>query len=201
MDKFLGAVPGHTRLFNRANQRLAEISDPKRLNLRRQFLALAAILALVLIGAAGWYLRDDLGSDNAARVAPASVQHALEHTPSRGSVAVARDMSITLNSTFVSVQGLWCREYTVFDATRAQGAALACRGTDGIWRVEIDEENLGDSLPQSTEPKAYVPAGKGRGQPELKRKSVAEYRDRIMGADVSLKDEQRLIEEHWSRKP
>ena len=200
MEKFLGTAAGPARLLNGENQRLAEISIPKRVNLRRQFMALAAISTLMLIGAAGWFLRDSLRPDYSGRVAPASLQHALEEAPSRGSATLAGDMSIRLNSTFVSLQGRWCREYSILQGTRTRASALACRGADGIWRVEIDED-LADPSPQSTNSKAYVPAGKGRAQPKGKTESVAEYRDRIMGADVSLKDEQRLIKEHWNRKP
>jgi hypothetical protein len=45
-----------------------------------------------------------------------------------------------------------------------------------------------------------VPVGEDQQQGGRQAESVAEHRDRIMGADLSLEDEAKLIK-HWKRKP
>jgi hypothetical protein len=77
--------------------------------------------------------------------------------------------------------------------------ALACRGDDGIWRIETQEDP--HSAPVSKDPKAYTPAGEDPQHPGGQGESVAEHRDRIFGADLSLEDEATLIKERWKRKP
>jgi len=170
------------------------------MNLSRQVMAMAAGAALLLAGASGWLLRDSLRPDYAGLVAPPSLQRALEETPSHASARLAGNLSVRLDSTFASLQGRWCREYTMLYSDRAQAPALACRGADGIWRVERQEDPPNPSQ-LSTDPKRYVPAGADRQQRGRQAESVAEHRDRIMGADVSLEDEANLIKEHWKRKP
>jgi hypothetical protein len=197
MERFLcaaGPAPNDTK------PRLTARSVLERLNLRRQVMALAACAALLLAGASGWLLRDSLRPDYAGLVAPPSLQRALDETPSHESAKLAADLSIRLTSTFGSLQRRWCREYNMLYANRVQASALACRGADGIWRVEILED-LSDPSQPSTDPNAIRPAGEDREQHGRKTESVAEYRDRIMAADVSLQDEAKLITEHWKRTP
>src|SRR5439155_21711941 len=114
-------------------------------------------------------------------VAPPSLQRALDETPSNVSVKLVGELSIRPNFIFVSLQKRWCREYTVVYANRMEAPALACRGDDGIWRVEAQEDPPKPSQ-ISTDSKAYARAGD-------QAKLVAEHRDRIMGAELSLEDE------------
>ena len=112
----------------------------KRPNLRRHVMAIAAAVALLLAGAAGWMLRDSVRPDYAGLVAPPSLQRALEETPSDVSAKLPGDLSIRPTSTFAStsealVQGIQCNLCQSLEAT-----ALACRGDDGIWRVETQED-------------------------------------------------------------
>jgi hypothetical protein len=157
-------------------------------------MAMAAGVTLLLAGASGWLLRDSLRPDYTGLAAPPSLQRALDETPSHASAPLAGDSSVRLDSTFASLQGRWCREFTLLYSGRAQAPALACRGADGVWRIEIQEDPLGPAQ-RSTDPKGYVPVG------EHQAESVAEHRDRIMGADLSLEDEENLIKGHWKRKP
>ena len=178
---------------------LAATTGPKRPNLRRDVMGIAAAVALLLAGAAGWMLHDSVRPDYAGLVAPPSLQRALEETPSEVSARLPGDLSIRPSYTFASLQKRWCREYTVIHANRVGAQALACRGDDGIWRVETQEDP--PSAPVSKNPKAYTPAGEDPQPPGGQGESVAEHRDRIMGADLSLEDEAKLIKERWKRKP
>lgn len=178
---------------------LAATTGPKRRNLRRDVMAIAAAVALLLAGAVGWILHDSVRSDYAGLVAPPSLQRALEETPSEVSARLPGDLSIRPSYTFASLQKRWCREYTVIHANRVGAQALACRGDDGIWRVETQEDP--PSAPISKNPKAYIPAGEDPQPLGSQREAVTEHRDRIFGADLSPEDEAKLIKERWKRKP
>ena len=193
MERFLGPAAASAPPHNRAKLSPAAISVLKRMNLSRQVVAMAAGAALLLAAASGWLLRDSLRPDYAGLVAPPSLQRALNETPSGGSAPLAGDLSVRLNSIFTSLRGGFCREYTVVYSDRAQAPALACRGADGIWRIEIQEDPFNPSQ-LSPDPQRHLPVG------ERQAETVAEHRDRIMGADLSREDEAKLIK-HWKRKP
>jgi hypothetical protein len=198
IEKILrGAAPASR--FSPWKPSLVATAGLDRPNLRRQGMAIAAAVTLLLAGGAGWMLRDSTRPDHAGLVAPPSLQRALEETPSEASVKLPGDLSIRPRSTFASLQKRWCREYTVIYANRMGAPALACRGDDGIWRVETQEDP--HSAPVSKNPKAYIPAGEDPQPPGGQGESVAVHRDRIMGADLSLEDEARLIKGRWERKP
>jgi hypothetical protein len=194
IERVLGGNAGRPSVNDAT--RFMTTSVCKRVSVRRQFLALAAASALLLAGAAGWLLRDGARPDYAGVVAPPSLQRALEETPSRQLATLGSGSSVRVNATFVSLRGRWCREYEVLNADRAQSSAVACRGTDGAWRVEV-EEAVSDAL--SADPKAYQPAGEKPARRGDKAGTVAEYRDRIMEADVSLEEELALTKGHWRR--
>ena len=82
-------------------------------NLRLDVMAIAAALALLLAGAAGWILHDSVRSDYAGLVAPPSLQRALEETPSEVSARLSGDLSIRPTLPFASLQKRWCREYVL----------------------------------------------------------------------------------------
>jgi len=178
---------------NRWRPSLIAPSSLNKPNARLQVMATAAMLALLIAGAAGWVLRDSVRPDYSGLVAPPSLQVALEETPSNASAKLSDNMKMTPFYTFASIQNRWCREYKLFNGNRLQATALACRGDDGIWRVEAQEAPREASLPR--DPKAYLPAGDDPGE------SVSEHRNRIMGADLSLEDEAELIKGRWKRKP
>ena len=199
IEKILrGAAPA-SRVSRWNLPSLAATTGSKRPNLRRDVMGIAAAVALLLAGGAGWMLRDSVRADYAGLVAPPSLQRALDETPSEVSARLPGDLSIRPSHTFASLQKRWCREYTVIHANRVGAQALACRGDDGIWRVETQEDP--PSAPVSKNPKAYTPAGEDPQPPGGQGELVAEHRDRIMGADLSLEDEAKLIKERWKRKP
>ena len=171
----------------------------ERRNLRQHVMGIAAAVALLLAGTAGWMLHDSVRPDHAGLVAPPSLQRALEETPSHVPAKLAGDLSIEPSSTFASLQKRWCREYTMIYANRVRAPALACRGEDGIWRIEAQEDPA--SAPDPRNPNAYKPAGENPQLTARQGESVAEHRDRILGADLSLEDEAALIKQQWQRKP
>ncbi len=173
----------------------AGLTTPK---VRLQAIASAATLAL-LAGAAGWILRESVRPDYAGLIAPPSFQRALEETSSGASAKLSGDLSIRPASTFSSIQKRWCREYVLINGNRLGATALACRGDDGIWRVEAQENP--PAAPYPKDPTAYVPAGKTQAPGASGAESVAEHRDRIMSADLSLEEEAELIKARWQRKP
>ena len=161
-----------------------------RRSLRHEILAMAAAVAFLLAGAAGWLLRDGLHPNYAGLDTPLTLQHALEQTPSHEIARLADGRSIEVTSTFASLQKRWCREYKLLDAGRVRSLALACRADDGIWREEAAE-----AVPAASQrsQRAYVPAGSDQAG------SLAAYRNRIFDRDVSAEVELRLIKGHWSR--
>jgi surface antigen len=185
---------GLVRTPSGASLRFVGRSAAQPSRLRRQFMAMAAGVALLLAGAAGWLLRDGLSRDYAGLIAPPSLQWALDETRSGESAKLAGDVTIQVNSTFVSRQ--FCREYAVLHANGTEAPALACRGVDGSWRVEVREDPSA-SVQRPADPKKYgIASGETR-----ERGSVAELRDRILSTDVSRHDEENLISGRGERKP
>lgn len=171
-------------------------SPVKRSSLRREIMALAATV-LVLVGAATWLLRDGLHRESAGVLAPPTLNQALEETPSGVPAKLAGDLSIKVISTFSSRQNRFCREYVVLYASGAKAASLACRGNDGGWRVLAEGTAIGTAQPNSSG--SYELAGT---PDELERsRPVADYRDSIMGADLTAEEEQEVIKRHWQRYP
>jgi hypothetical protein len=166
----------------------------ERPSLRREIMALAAAL-LLLAGAAAWLLRDSLDRESAGVLAPPTLNQALEETPSGVPAKLAGDLSIKVISTFTSRQNGFCREYLILYASGADASALACRGSDGGWRVLAEDNATGPSQPDSSN--SYEPAGAKARQ--NRRGPVADYRDSIMGADLTAEEEQEVIKRHWQR--
>jgi hypothetical protein len=170
--------------------RLARLADIFRLP---DFSPAFAIPAVLVGVAAGWLAHYALSSDfvpleDRGFVASASLSQALEQTPSGTSAKMIDGVAFKPTLTFPGVQQTWCRQYELsFDATLRSGG-LACRSSDGAWRVIILTEPA-PSAPPSTAGD-ITPAGstdildKMRGQ--LRRGDALE-RDAV----------DRLIKDHW----
>jgi hypothetical protein len=169
--------------------RLVAISLLRRPGLRREVMALAAAVALLLAGAAGWLLRDSLRPDYAWLDASPALQRALDATPSHKTAQLKDSLSVKMISTFASKEKRWCREFKVLDGDRDRASAVACR-SDGVWEVKM-KQDLAEAPAQ--DPAATTPAGPDQRGP------VSDYVNRNFDADVSAKDELSLIEGHWSR--
>jgi hypothetical protein len=159
-------------------------------------LPLAACIALLIAGAAGWLLRDAMRSEVAGLlgVPPASLRYALEATLTGEVADLGAGVMLKPMSTFPSVDRRWCRHYVLLsDGDRKRGSGLACRATDGNWRIDV--QSVSRSV-QHQDPSMVAPAG-------VEDDPVASYRDEIIGGNVLTKDnEKHLIKlERWNRQP
>ena len=155
-------------------------------------LALAASLALVLAGAAGWRLLEAPRSDIAGLVgiAPPGLQRVLE-TALAGNVArLSGAWSAKLVATFPSRERRWCRQYALSEGQRERARGIACRQGDG-WHIVVQAASRQAATPDD---RHGFPA---EGNP------VAAYASEIMGGNVlGPEDEEQLIRnEYWKRVP
>ena len=70
-------------------------------------------------------------------VASPPLHQVLEKTRQGETVKISKDLTIRPRSTFETRQGTRCREIDVIFPNRMETAALACRGSDGAWRVPV----------------------------------------------------------------
>jgi hypothetical protein len=159
-------------------------------------LPLAASIALLFAGAAGWLLRDAKRSEVAGLlgVAPASLQYALDATLTGEVAPLGRGIMLKPMSTFPSIDGRWCRHYVLLtDGDQKRGSGVACRAADGNWRIDVQAASRSV---QRQDRGMTAPAGSVDDP-------ATSYRDQIIGGNVLTKDsEERLIRlEGWKREP
>ncbi len=157
-------------------------------------LALAASVAIVLGGAAGWRLREATHPDVAGLldIAPPALQRVLESTPTGNSTRLAGRLSAKPDATFASHERHWCRTYALNEDEQARVKGLACRREDG-WHILVQAASARGAM--AGEAGAYAPAG-GDDDP------VVSYASAISdGTPLTKEDVARLITEHWHRKP
>ena len=159
-------------------------------------LPLAACIALLLAGAAGWLLRDAMRSDLAGLlgVPPASLRYALDATLTGEVAHLGAGVMLKPMSTFPSIDGRWCRHYVLLtDGDHKRGSGLACRAADGNWRIDVQSVSR---TVQHQDRSMVAPAG-------VEDDPVASYRDEIIGGNVLTKEnEEHLIKlERWNRRP
>jgi hypothetical protein len=163
---------------------------------RQTALALAASLALVLAGAAGWVLREAIHSDVAAflGIAPPGLQRVLETTLAGKVAQISDAWSAKLVATFPSREGRWCRQYAVSEGQQERAKGIACRHKDG-WHIVV----------QAASRQAPTPGGaQGYWVLAGAQDPVASYVNEIMGGNGILgpEEEAQLIRiEHWKRVP
>ena len=157
--------------------------------------ALAASLALLLAGAAGWVLREATHSNVATflGIAPPGLQHVLETTLAANVTQLSGAWSAKVVATFPSREGRWCRQYAVSEGQeRAKG--IACRHKDG-WHIVV----------QAASRQAPTPGGaQGYWVLAGAQDPVASYANEITGGNGILgpEEEAQLIKnEHWKRVP
>jgi hypothetical protein len=157
---------------------------------------LAASLALLLAGAAGWVLWEATRSDVAAflGIAPPGLQRALETTLAGNVAQLSGALSAKLVATFPSRERRWCRQYAVSEGQLERAKGIACRHGDG-WRIVV----------QAASRQAPTPGGaQGYWVPASAYDAVASYVNELMGGNGTLgpEDEAQLIRnEHWKRAP
>ena len=157
-------------------------------------LALAASLALVLAGAAGWRLLEAPRSDVAGLVgiAPPGLQRVLETTLAGNVVQLSGAWSAKVVATFPSHERRWCRRYAVSEGEQERAKGIACRHGDG-WHIIVQAASRQASTPDRTH--GFVA---GENDP------VTSYGNEIMGgiSALGIEDEEQLIKNvHWKRTP
>jgi anti-sigma factor RsiW len=133
-------------------------SNPRWRRPVAQLLPLAASLALGVVVGAWWLDRAPTGD---------ALSVALATTPSLAEAAIGDGASITPEATFRIADGRWCRAFTRRGAAAA-AEGVACRGSDGAWRVELLAPQALAALPAD----AYSPAGDEPGPVEAWRATV-----------------------------
>jgi len=159
-------------------------------------LPLAASLALLLAGAAGWLLRQATHPDVASflGIAPPGLQRVLETTLVGNSARISDALSAKLVATFPSRDRHWCRQYVLSAGQLEQARGVACRSGNG-WHLVV----------QAASRQAPAPGGvHGYSVPAGADDPIATYANEIMGGNSTLspEDEEQLIRnEHWNRAP
>jgi hypothetical protein len=111
---------------------------------------------------------------------------ALESTPS-GRASSAVGLTATPKLTFASDKE-WCREYELVNATNSRFAGVACRQTNGTWRIDVHA------------PAGQAVANDGRVKPVSQDNPAAVEGaiDRLMKSDaLSTAEEAKLMGEQW----
>jgi hypothetical protein len=167
--------------------------------------ALAATLVILLAAGAGSiiYYRaatDDVSTFGLAAIpgkatfAGNELATALDTTASGGTAVRTirgEDVSIKPDFTFVSHTSEYCRQYRISRGKMQGLIGVACRETDGAWRVEVQSPSM---MRPQTHDGAITPAGKDGVA------SVDAAVDRLISGDVlGLEDEAQLIRGGWSR--
>jgi hypothetical protein len=184
-------------LINRCLPAADRLSLRSRLpSWRPAALALAASIALLLAGAAGWVLREATHSDVAAflGIAPPGLQRALETTLSGNFGQLSGALSAKLVATFPSRERRWCRQYAVSEGQQERAKGIACRHRDD-WHIVVQTASRQAPTPGGAQG-YWVLAGADD--------TVASYANEIMGGKGTLgpEDEKQLIRnEHWKRAP
>jgi surface antigen len=154
-----------------------------------------AIPALAIAAAAGWFastaLHPDLAPLEKRDYVASALQKALEQTPNSHVVKLADGVSLKPTFTFAGAQS-WCRQYELDRETGLQSQGIACRISDGTWRVITATD---------AEP-APTPSKPGQIEPAGLVDPLEEVRGTIKRGDVLGSDAvQRLIKDGWPAKP
>ena len=162
-----------------------------QLGFRTPVFAVAGLAAVALLA---WLMNyavryDFIPPDRQGMVAPSTLQQALDATPMRVSVQLAEHLSLEPQLTFYSRLKLWCREFGLTYGDSLWEGRLACRGTDGLWRV------LRQTNPLRSRPDIYSSGEAAAGV-------LAAARDDLKaGGMLGREEEAKLIAKRWQAKP
>lgn len=181
----------------RPRRRLFGLVRPEVPSFKLRGSIVAACAALLLAALVAWFMRDFIAPDKQGLAAFPLLQKALEITASRQSARLAAHLSIEPRLTFYSQRiGRWCREYvlTYGDNALSQGQ-LACRGSDGVWRVRDATETV--VVKDSVAPKDRTdPAGEAALNVLPRTRDYLEIKD-----PLDPEEERRLIANGWQGGP
>jgi hypothetical protein len=163
---------------------------------RLRVLALAASVAMLIAGAAGWLLREATNSNTTELLglAPPELRQALETTLTGSVARLSGGLSARPVATFPSIDQRWCRQYAVSEGEQERMRGVACRNAAG-WNILVQAASRQGPAPGGASGTA-IPAAGGDDP-------VTAYRDQLLGGNVLTKaDEARLIaSERWGRAP
>jgi surface antigen len=168
-----------------------------------QIAVAAPVFALVIVAGAVWLLSDagqqqlepGLARSGQGLVAVGPMRDALETAPSGASIkwdgGSQPQMTMKTVFSFLSRDGAYCRHYGLATGDKRAFAGIACRESDGTWRIAV---HTATEAARSAE-QGTVPAA-GPGQ------AVADALDRMMDGETLTKEEEsNLTRNGWRRKP
>jgi hypothetical protein len=161
-----------------------------------------AVAALAAVALAAWLMNyvtryDFIPPDRQGVAAPTALQQALDKTPMRASARLAEGVSIEPQLTFYSRLNQWCREFgTIYGDNAVWQGRLACRGSDGVWRVRVETN------PLPFRPDGPAADADSRPAGEAAMGSLATARDDLKAGDMlGAAAEADLIGKGWQGKP
>jgi len=165
-ERLLEAVRGPTPQRTRptvsllGSVRLARLADMFRVP---DFSPAVAVPAVLVGLAAGWLAHYAIGIavpvGSRGVVDTASLQQALEVTPTGGSAKVARGLSLAPRFTFATDQQVWCRQYALIYGDGLEAGGMACRAPDGVWQVLMSTPPVPGVRAQGPRPAGEGPGG------------------------------------------
>jgi len=168
-----------------------------QLRFRTPVFAVAGLAAVALLA---WLMNyavryDFIPPDRQGVAAPSTLQQALDATPVGASVQLVEHLAFEPQLTFYSRLKLWCREYGLTYGNNALWEGrLACRGTDGVWRV------LSETNPLPSKPDGRLPDWQPAGEDALGGLATARA-DLKVGDVLGVEAEADLIKNRWQGRP
>jgi hypothetical protein len=155
---------------------------------RAPVLVVAGLAAILVT--AWWVLAHGLSyelvpRDRQGLAAAPALQQMLEGTRRNKVAEIVPRLTVRPTATFYSNLKAWCRQYELRYDNAVLQVAIACRGSDGVWRLRAQTD------PRPADPSdAYYPAGRGA--------ELAAERERIMvGGVLSAAAEELRIQGGW----
>jgi len=163
----------------------------------------APAFVLLIVAGAVWLLSDagqqqlepGIARSGQGLVAMGPMRDALETTPSGATIkwdgGSQPQMTMKTVFSFLSRDGAYCRQYGLVTGDKRAFAGIACRESDGTWRIAV---HTATEAARSAE-QGTVPAA-GPGQ------ALSDALDRMMDGEALTKEEESdLTRNGWHRKP
>jgi hypothetical protein len=159
-----------------------------------------AIPALAVSIAVGWLLNTATGGGATPHpqgpIASAELRNALEVTPSRVEVTLARGVRLEPRFTFATEDKVWCRQYKLTYPENLEAGGVACRGSDGVWQV-LMQTALTARQPQPPPDSVFTAAP----PPSDSEKALDGVRGQLKRGEVlGGEEEAECIAGHWKQQ-
>jgi hypothetical protein len=185
-----------------ARRRLLRLDPVGGVRFRIPVRPLAAVATLLVGATIGWLVHSFAGPEivligTRGLVVPVSLQQALEQVTTGSSGKVGGNLILEPTFTFHAAQKVWCRQFALAHADGGQRTAgLACRGSDGTWRVQaLTAASQNSPMPRDT----YMSAGSE--SEELGDQLLDAARTSIIDGEVlGLDEEKQLMGRNWKAR-